>query len=568
MRRSFSISTVNLVIIIFLLMVTAFRPLAMMRAHLDDSVLLAQLGWRGMAGLTPVLDYPHFWSGITSVTMAFTFEIFGPTFKAIDYALIVFFLWSTALLVLMCWKRLGMRPIIVLVTLSAALIVSGQPIELGFPNSTHSFVYNHVAITLMMGLLVFGLLKAEDSRVEIVGALVAGFTLYLLAMLKPTFSIIAPFVVLACLVQGRWIATSLVLVGAAVTMLVLDFGMVRVMGSFEYVFGSLEADRAGGVGGLINKALRIIARDFILLAVAATMLGAMLVIEGRRAVLFIFAAALLAAGYGAAILTMGGIDDLKLVPALVVFFLVGIKVLQADTLAEDEAQGLGWGLMKAIPVCMAYGVVAPAVVSSAIAGMRSVQFADAVLIEEGPLSTYFIYGDATRGLWREDLPDADAYRAEATERAMKKLVKDPVFVNEWNTTWISDDSVEFVMFADGVDLLQDIPDIQEKGIIPGATMFDFTFALGAKAMPNFPIWPSPSYDGTELRSFEAMPPEVDLVMVLNYWVADLTFTPVLMETMGGDFKPCRVSEFWTLYDRRAAGSTFCEAEISLNASQG
>lgn len=562
MRRSFSVSGFNLGIVAFLVLVTALRPLAMMRAHLDDSVLLAQLGWRGMAGLTPVLDYPHFWSGITSATMAFTFEIFGPTFKAIDYALIIFFAWSTLLMVLMCWQRLGWRPIIVLITLSAALTVSGQPIEVGFPNSTHSFVYNHVAITLMMGLLTFGLLKVEDQRVELFGALIAGFTLYLLAMLKPTFGVIAPFVILAVLVQARWVTTAVLLAAAVLTMLVLDFGMTRVIGSFQYVLGSLEADRAGGVGGLINKAMRSIAINFILLAVSATMLGAMVMVEGRRAIPFVLAATLLAAGYGAAILTMGGIDDLKLVPALVVFFLVGIKVLQADTLGKDEAQGLGWGLMKAIPVCMSYGIVAPAVVSSAIAGIRAVQFTNATLIDEGPLSGYFIYGDATRGLWREDLPDAAAYRAEATKRALKKLVKEPAFVNEWNTNWISDDSVEYVMFADGVALLQDIPDIQDKGIIPGATMFDFSFALGARAMPDFPVWPSPSYDGTSLRSFEQMPPEADLVMVLNYWVGDLTFTPTLMDLMGEDFKPCRVSEFWTLYDRKADGSSFCEAASS------
>ena len=86
-------------------------------------------------------------------------------------------------------------------------------------------------------------------------------------------------------------------------------------------------------------------------------------------------------------------------------------------------------------------------------------------------------------------------------------------------------------------------------------------------MPNFPVWPSPNYDGTKLRSFEDMPPEVDLVMVLNYWVSDLTFTPVLMEAMGDDFKPCRASRFWTLYDRKAAGSTFCETDINLSAVQ-
>lgn len=533
----------NSLIILFFVFAILLRPVAFGQAHLSDAILLTQLGWRSLEGVRAVFDYPHFWSGLTADLVGFSYSFFGASYKALDYAFVLMFALSGTLMGILCWRRMSGLALLLLLALAAALIVSGQPIEMGYPRLTHSYVYNHMALVLMMGLVAFGLRPVTPPLAEILLACVSGIAAYALVMLKVTFGVLAPCVLLACLVQRRWSSAAGLIVGGVVLMLVLDPGGARVVQSLRYLMESPARDRAGGLDGLLRTAFQAVIYQALPLAIASVALGLVLLKGGWKALPFGVSALVLAGGYGAATLTMGGLVDRKLIPWLVVFLIVAVDQLR--TAEEEDAWSVTSGVLaRAVPGAMAYALILPAVMAAAIGTARAVKYADVPLLESGPITEYFIFGEATRGLAGRDFPDANARRDAAVER-MLVLMERGTF----------DDGSEFVALADGIALLQDIPGIEEKGIIPNGRMFDFTMPLRARVVPEFPVWATLVENG--IRSFETMPDSVDLVMIS----IDLPGLPLLNDPlkslMGDRFQPCRSSRIWTLYARGPDSPAFC-----------
>ncbi|MEM6903672.1 MAG: hypothetical protein AAF556_10595, partial [Pseudomonadota bacterium] len=125
--------------------------------------------------------------------------------------------------------------------------------------------------------------------------------------------------------------------------------------------------------------------------------------------------------------------------------------------------------------------------------------------------------------------------------------------------WIKiGDSLEYLMLADGLDLLSTVPNIREYGIISNGRMFDFTAPLMTKPVLSFPVWPTDNleYMNNGLRFDD----DVDLVMI-SPEVARLSLLNDLMFIkMADEFVACRQSAIWTMYAREQHFGTICDLE--------
>src|SRR5687768_13154233 len=90
-RWSLLFIVVNLLLVLFLVAALLVAPIAVDQIHMDDTVLLAHVGWRGVNGLVPVIDYPHFYGGFAEAFVIASFKLFGVSYKAVDYAFVMLF---------------------------------------------------------------------------------------------------------------------------------------------------------------------------------------------------------------------------------------------------------------------------------------------------------------------------------------------------------------------------------------------------------------------------------------------------------------------------------------------
>ena len=224
--------TVNALVGCIFILSLALQPILISNIDLDDTMLLANLGWRGINGQRPVLDFPHLYSGVAAQYVSWAFYLFDVSFRAINFALLMMFASSFTILGILCFRRLSFTRFSILGVLSAALTISLVPLEVGriaVPTIGHSFSYNHFAIVIMMALTVFALIKVKERNTEYVCAVFAGFAVAVLILLKPTFSVFGLAVLLACMSQSRWISSVLILFGTMLSMTILDPGMQRTL---------------------------------------------------------------------------------------------------------------------------------------------------------------------------------------------------------------------------------------------------------------------------------------------------------------------------------------------------
>ena len=150
----------------------------------------------------------------------------------------------------------GYAAVVLLIT---TLLLTRHPLEMSQSItrmvSAHSFIYNRFAFA---GLVVTGLFVAlpdARGRREALLGLGAGALAALVCLTKPTFVILAPGLLLACMVQRRWHAASGVLVGLCGTLLLVDPGFARLSGSFAYAMAHVGGQN--DPADLIRKAIQI-----------------------------------------------------------------------------------------------------------------------------------------------------------------------------------------------------------------------------------------------------------------------------------------------------------------------
>lgn len=530
------------------------HPVILDSIHFDDTAFLAHLGWRGVNGFFPIDDYPHFYGGMTARFVTWAFEIFGVDFRAINYAFAMVFGAAVSVLLLLGWGRVSAAGLSLLTVLAAALILSLAPIELGrigAPRSAHSYVYNHAGLVLMMGLTLFSIVEVTSKRLEIVSALAAGVSIYGLILLKTTFGIFAPFAVIALLSQRRWLSSALVSAGAVLGMVLMDPGMARALGSLEVLLNSAAAATVSNPFFFVYVNVLIVYKQALGVFVVGILYLAYHGRFGRPALQFGFCALLCIAGYFAALTTMGGRPEYKLLPILVVLALVMAEALLRSPAPERGAGTAREGrpapknlLIAAIPLALAYSLVLPAAMSASAALKHAIDSRGAALIPGGPAASYVVLGRAVGGA-----PDL------ARSVAITIAAIDDMHASEATSIYF-DDSMEYVMFADGFALLRQIPGVERYGIISSGRMFDFTAPLQSRPVLSFPVWPT-----ANLEYFTGGAPlgdDVDLVMISRDVPVLGLVRDQLLRKMADDFKPCRKSPLWTLYARKGLPNLPCD----------
>jgi hypothetical protein len=198
------------------------------------------------------------------------------------------------------------------------------------------------------------------------------------------------------------------------------------------------------------------------------------------------------------------------------------------------------------PFVVILGLVGPHTLGTLGAAARGLQKSPYRLIEQGPLASYYVWGDYGPAGRAPDRPPAER-RDQAAAYIANKLANEVV----------PDEAGQYIMLADGIALLRKIPDIEQRGIVPNGRMFEFSVALEARPVAAFPVWPtrvSPALQ--DITPFGA---EVDVVMITRTPnIADWAMvSDLLLVKMGGQYAPCHQSLIWTLYARQDAGISGC-----------
>lgn len=529
----------NLAVVFFLVVALLIAPIAVDQINMDDIVLLANVGWRGVNGYAPVIDYPHFYGGFAEFFVIAAFRMFGVSYKTIDYAFVMLFTVSALIIWFLCWKRLRKVEISLLTAIAAALTLSLNPLE-AYQNFTpgHSFVYNHVGIVLMLALAVFACRALKDRRLELVSALVAGGVLYALVLLKTTFGTFGLSLILACLLQRRWGSAGLVLVGATVVMLLLDPAMERALGSLKVLLTSTAAADAGGLNGRMFIASLMMQTQAVPIAILLILTIVLWRRQRSDSLQLIASLLICGAGYSAAMLSTGGSPQHKLLPFLIVAALLLCKELtRAGAANTSRARDAAF---NAIPTILAYLLILPAVATSAIALSQSFKHPIASLVEQGPLARYVVFDPVK--------PDragpASERLAAATAITLRRVAVGEISGRE-----------EYVMLADGMALLRKVNNVSAFGIVSNGRMFDFSAPLKARAVKSYPVWPTAA--SRELMTREPLEADVDMVMMLEDIPQLDLVSGALRARMGQDFRPCLRSAFWTLFVRRGITNTSC-----------
>jgi hypothetical protein len=530
----------HVLITIFLVVLLLLAPIAVDHIQMDDTSLLVSIGWRGVNGYEPVIHYPHFYGGFAELIVITAFKIFGVSYKIINYAFVTLFIITALLTWSLCWKRLTLVETGLLTVLAAALILSLDPLEAYQRfEPAHSFIYNHVGVALMLALTVFACKEAEDRRAELFSSIAAGITLYVLVLTKATFGLIALPVLLACLSQKRWASAGLFIAGATIAMIALDFGMTRVLGSLDALLGSHAATSSGGYERGLLTAFLMLKLQAVSVAVVAILSFILLRRSSWSGLPLIGALFVCGLGYSAAMLATGGSAQMKLLPFLTVAALLLGKEL-TDGTPDVQASRADRIAIRSAPLLLGYWIILPATVTASIAFLQAVSLSHASLVSQGPLSRYVVLYPAkteaqmTNGTAKERL-------AAAAELSRKRRE-------------VSDRD-EYVMLADGVDLLRQVRNISSYGIISNGRMFDFTAPLQSKIVLSYPVWPTVA--SPELRTTKPLDSDVDLVMMVDDIPGMEMVTAAVKVRMGHDFRPCRKSVFWTLFVRHSLSDKIC-----------
>lgn len=533
-----------------LAMFVASAPIAFDNLMMSDTLFLANLGWRGVNGLQPVIDYPHFYGGGTAGFMTAAFALFGPSYKSIYFGYLLAFTFVAVALAVFSWKRLRLIDFSLLLLLVAALTLSFTPIEnpdeLIVSTVSHAYFYNHLALAIMCALAVHALVICPDLRIEIAASVVAGIALCLLAFLKTTFAVFAGAMLFAYLVQGRWKSATIVLLTGLGLSVVLDPGWVRLTGSLDLL---LQAAGGGGTDlknrlGLLVMAAR--SNVFALLVVGAVM-GVALFRTRGSGFTFYLAMAALAGGYLAALISMAGLANLKLLPLLAVC----IVLLAASLRLSGPVPNDAWTqqpTLRLIGHCLVYAIAGPALVVGASAWWNAIRHSDDSFVRSGPLAGYVVAG-AREG--DEDL----ATLVRALDQAAEA---DDLPLSE---------AAQYVILSDGVALLRQIPEVERFGIVADSVSFEFTVPLLSRPVASMPAWPSEPVIAA--LAWPDIPDDVDIVMISDLpeeWSSSRDF---LTQKMGDEFRACRRSPFWTLWLRTSIDpATFECAAVDSKAGQG
>ncbi len=528
-----------------LLMATALLayllvPIAYDTIHLQDTLFFAELGWRILQGLTPHADFNHFYGGVIAQYVAWAFQAFGITVKSIDYAFVMMLGTSVALASVVSWRRISPISFVALLLIVFACVLARVPFEemtaIQRPSSAHSFIYNRFATSLAVGLLVFVLVPLKRSMAETASACVAGLCAYLIVLIKPTFAPFLPAFLLALLVQARWLSFGLSAVGIFVAIALFDPWMTHVTRAYGYAISAAGSHTS--VSDLILKTVAVfLAQPLTLLFV---LLSLLLVIRdrSREAWILVMAAVIVMIGCAGMTATMGwrGSIGQQVLPFLSAAALGLYEWSRRRSGTSREAMNL----QKIIALAITLSFALPHLAQSTLAGLVAQKRTSLVLFSDGPLATYLP--------WSDEFVGSDGQPIRSWTPLEKQIGPAREHILSGKKINVG---VENVLFADGIELLKGVPDLQERGL--AGNYGGFNFALQVRSIPGYPVWVHST--SSELAEGQELPSGIDLMMILR--LNKTALSDQLLRKMSGSFLLCDVSPFWELYVRVGSDDSFC-----------
>ncbi|NNE86498.1 MAG: hypothetical protein HKN27_00350 [Silicimonas sp.] len=520
-------------LIVYLIAFRAFSDLAIDNAFIVDTFFIAQLGWREINGLSPVLDYTHFYGGVTAKAIAAAFKIFGATLKALDYAYLILFALVASFTLLLGYRRTSSQSTALIILLSASILIGPLSIEDGYsPIVNHSFVYNHFGMGLLLAVTLFVLNPISGSQPhDYVASFFCGTLLTVLALTKPTFAFSIPFFILVLVIQNQYRICAIVLLGMLITTLITDPNLKRFLGSLYTILESGAAERSGGpLGRSAHAYMTLIMHAGFLLGLLYfwQFLYHRAALPARR---LIVCHALCIAGFFVATLTMNGRPHLMLLPALIL-----ILLFTAEKLDGDKAR-------KALIVSNSFAaiIVFPSLLFASSTWLASVNARQYQLVTYGPLVDY-AFTDPNSEMSRLSNTSIKVRRVLAIQEAYDRLSKSGPAQNR----------DAYVELSDGISLLATLENIDTKRIITANGMIDFSFPMKSIPVSSFPVWPNKDrMKGIDLA-------QVDIIMSKRFVDKNLFLTDGLRSQIDQDFILCKHSKFFILLVRRDQFTSMCE----------
>ncbi|MFV0359658.1 hypothetical protein [Tropicimonas sp.] len=481
--------------------------------HMGDTLFILGAGWRVHEGLRPALDFGHFYGGTVACGLAATMRLFGATVFAFDYFLLAVFALLSALGVVMLRGRLSAPGLAATILIVATLLFTRYPLEVSQSVtrlvSTHSFLYNRLALAMLLISGLFAALSSPQRGREVLGGLLAGGLVVATVLAKPTFIVLAPAVLVALLVQARWLAAAGLIAGAALAAGLFDPGGARWLASMDYAMAHVGDRDDAGLRPLLRKAVQIPLAQPVVLTFALAAMGYVLWRKPREMGAVLAALIVAAAGVGMAA-TMGGGGSLGQLA-------VPIGCMLALAMAElaRRAGRAHAGCLQAVALLLVAAFALPHLANLLGVTAEGISRRGQVLVHTGPFTGYL------------SLPGDTAGTGRATQ---------------------------YEMFADGIDTLTAIEGAAERGIVSDSGV-TFEFALGAPPVAGYPLWQRP--EAPELAPGRPLPDDIDLVLLGRAPNGTPEIAGPLRAKMGDAFRLCARSAYWDVFARQSTAPATC-----------
>jgi hypothetical protein len=521
----------------------AFVPVVYNTKHLADTLFLTSLGWRIYNGATPVLDFGHFYGGVIAQYIAWSYQLFGPTIKSLDYAFLM--LWASAVWAafVICYNRIGRLTFWLFLTIISVLMLTRAPLEgyayITFLASADSFIYNRFATSLALIVIVYVQVPAKSHSMELIAGFLAGLLLVSIVLVKPTFAVMIPAALIALLMQKDLKYVLVCLIGGIIAIMIFDPNAQKVIGSYNYAVASV-----GGTvdpWGLIKKSVRLLLVQPLSTTFAIAALWISLKANNRGFTLNLLSAVILTGGGIGMAITMGGQYSLgqQAIPFLTIVPLVLYeRARQTETPIPQQ--------LRLLTLFLAAAFVLPHVVNTVLVSKEAINNRDLVLFRNGPLKGYLSTHDDF------DLRNDKTGEIMPIDRLVQQAADFLDAGNQMNN------GVQYIMLADGLHALEQIKDIDQYGIIADGK-FAFDFALGAPPVLGYPVWQRKT--SPELLPDVPIPEEVDIA-ILRKITGNPTETG-LRAKLEVNFTLCQQTAIWDIFTRDASNISRCSYKPEL-----
>ena len=477
--------------------------------HFGDTIFIMGAAWRVHEGLTPAVDFGHFYGGVMAQGLGAGMRLFGHGVFTFDYFTLSVAAFLSAMAFVLLRPRISWHGYMATVLVTSTLLLTRFPLE--FAQSVtqmvaaHSFIYNRFALAVLVVLGLFVALPEERASREGLLAVLAGVLVALVCLTKPTFVLLCAGLPLALILQGRWSACAGLGVGILATFLLLDPALARFLGSFSYAMAHVGEQTS--MTGLVRKALLLPLAQAV--ALTFCLAGLAYLVQQRISPRTLMALVVMTAtGVGLAT-TMGGIGNLGqlALPTLIMAALAAAEIARRAALD-------GSGALTLVATCLVLAFAWPHLLNSFSMTAEAIGARYQSLITQGPYARY---------VSRPERHDAN----QATQ---------------------------YEMMADGIAALNQLGDPSRWGIVADHGI-SFEYALLAPPVPGYPLWARPS--APEFAPDRPLPPETDIVM-LGRGEEENPVGDILRRKMDGFFLPCIRSAHWEIFRRRTLKIPACD----------